>query len=410
VIEPDPIRAAQMFGDRLMVLTGENDSRLTYERARAAAARLVLANCEDTTNTNITLTVREVAPQVAIVAIVEDEDAIDILQLSGASSVLALKHQLGAYLASRIETGRLEAHVVGEFRRLQIAELPARDTPFVGKIVRDTKLRQQAGVSIVGFWERGRLRPAYPETMIQPDTVLVVAGTASQIGALNMLLPDGGDTSQPVLVIGAGKVGQAAVGTLKRKALKVHVIDRSESALAPVAAVVDGMFAGDAADGDLLRRAGIMQARSVLLTTNDDAMNIYLAVYCRRLNKDLRIISRITHERNLEAIHRAGADFVLSYTTLGIEGVLSLLRGHPPLVLGEGVELFFVRVPASLAGRPLKESAIGSHSGLSVVAVQEGDVLTAPLTGETILPAGADLVVLGSNEQRARFEEEFGRG
>jgi Trk K+ transport system NAD-binding subunit len=409
VIEPDPVRAAQMFGDRLHVLTGENDSRLTYERARAAAARLVLANCEDTTNTNITLTVREVAPQVAIVAIVEDEDAVDILQLSGASSVLPLKHQLGAYLAGRIETGRPEAHVVGEFRRLQIAELPARDTPFVGKSVRETKLRQQAGVSIVGFWERGKLRPAYPETLIQPDTVLVVAGTASQIGGLNALLPDGGDTSHPVLVIGAGKVGQAAVGTLKKKGLTVHVIDRAESALAPVAALVDAVFPGDAADGDLLRRAGIMQARSVLLTTNDDAMNIYLAVYCRRLNKDLRIISRITHERNLEAIHRAGADFVLSYTTLGIDGVLSLLRGHPPLVLGEGVELFFVRVPASLAGRPLKDSAIGSHSGLSVVAVQEGDVLTAPLTAETVLPAGADLIVLGSHEQRERFEQEFGR-
>jgi Trk K+ transport system NAD-binding subunit len=409
VIEPDPIRAAQMFGDRLMVLTGENDSRVTYERARAAAARLVLANCEDTTNTNITLTVREVAPEVGVVAIVEEEDAIDILRLSGATSVLALKHQLGAYLAGRIETGRPEAHVVGEFRRLQIAELPARDTPFVGKIVRDTKLRQQAGVSIVGFWERGKLRPAYPETLIQPDTVLVVAGTDSQIGALNALLPDGGDTSHPVLVIGAGKVGQAAVATLKRKGLKVHVIDRTESVLAPVAQVVDGVFAGDAADGDLLRRAGIMEARSVLLTTNDDAMNIYLAVFCRRLNKDLRIVSRITHERNLEAIHRAGADFVLSYTTLGIEGVMSLLRGHPPLVLGEGVELFFVRVPATLAGRPLKDSAIGSHSGLSVIAVQEGDVITAPLTGETVLPAGADLIVLGSNEQRARFEEEFGR-
>ena len=53
---------------------------------------------------------------------------------------------------------------------------------------------------------------------------------------------------------------------------------------------------------------------SVLLTTNDDAMNIYLAIYCRRLNPGLRIVSRITHERNVEAIHRAGADFVLQRT------------------------------------------------------------------------------------------------
>ena len=409
VIEPDPGRAGQLFGDRISVLAGENDNRLTYERAAASVARMVLANCEDTTNTNITLTVREVAPDVNIVAIVEEQDSVDILQLSGATSVLALKHQLGDYLANRIETGRPEAHVVGEFRRLQIAELPARDTPFSGKSVRETKLRQQTGLSVVGFWERGKLRPAYPETQIRGDSVLVVAGTAPQIAALNALLPDASDTSTPVLVIGAGKVGHAAARALKRKGLRVHAIDRTESALASLAGEVDAVFAGDAADRQLLDRAGILRARSVLLTTNEDAMNIYLAVYCRRLNRNLRIVSRITHERNLEAIHRAGADFVLSYTTLGIEAVLSVLRGHPPVLLGEGVELFFVRVPPSLAGRPLSDSGIGSRTGLSVVAVQQGDSLSAPLTSETLLPAGADLIMLGSHDQRARFEDAFGR-
>jgi Trk K+ transport system NAD-binding subunit len=108
--------------------------------------------------------------------------------------------------------------------------------------------------------------------------------------------------------------------------------------LARLASGVEGVFAGDAADRRVLEGAGILKARSVLLTTNEDAMNIYLAVYCRRLNARLRIVSRITHERNLEAIHRAGADFVLSYTTLGIEAVMSLLRGYPPVLLGEGVE------------------------------------------------------------------------
>ena len=77
-------------------------------------------------------------------------------------------------------------------------------------------------------------------------------------------------------------------------------------------------------------------------------MNIYLAVFCRRPNHDLRIVSGITHDRNLEAIHRACADFVLSYTTLGIEAAMSVVRGHPPVLFGEGVELFFVPVPASL--------------------------------------------------------------
>ena len=47
-----------------------------------ADARLIVANCEDTVNTNITLTVREVAPTVHIAAIVEEEDSVDILRVS----------------------------------------------------------------------------------------------------------------------------------------------------------------------------------------------------------------------------------------------------------------------------------------------------------------------------------------
>ena len=100
-----------------------------------------------------------------------------------------------------MDAGRRQAHVVGEFRELQIAELPARDTPYLGKTVRDTGLRQQAGVSVVGFWERGKLKPAFPDTEIRADSVLVVAGTSAQIGALNELVPDRTDDHAPVLVI-----------------------------------------------------------------------------------------------------------------------------------------------------------------------------------------------------------------
>src|SRR5688572_14434326 len=80
VLEPDHARAAQLVGDRVSVIAGENDARATYERLEIDAAQLVLANCEDTANTNITLTVREIAPQVPIAAIAETEDAIEILQ------------------------------------------------------------------------------------------------------------------------------------------------------------------------------------------------------------------------------------------------------------------------------------------------------------------------------------------
>ena len=408
VIEPDPLKSARMVGEGVRVIRGENDSRKTYEAARASAARLVLANCEDTVNTNITLTTREVAPEVTIAAIAEEEDSIDILQLAGATTVLPLKSQLGEYLANRVAAGRAEAHVIGALGDLQIAEVPARDTPFAGKTVRDTHLRQVTGLNLVGFWERGRLRPAYPYSEIKRDGVIVVTGTKGQIDALNRIVGTS-SASSVVVIIGAGKVGQAAARALQRKGLTVHAVDRTTQALDTLQGFVDQAYAGDAADRLLLQKAGINEAASVLLTTNDDAMNIYLAVYCRRLNPNLRIVSRITHERNVEAIHRAGADFVLSYTTLGVESILALLRGGEPVLVGEGVELFTIPVPERLANRALRDSAIGSDTGLSVVALRIGDRMITQLTGETVLPAGADLLMLGNRDQRRTFAENFER-
>ena len=409
VIEPDPVTAARMIGEGITVVTGDNDSSDTYRRMRAPGARLLLANCEDTTNTNITITAREVAPQLPIAAIAEEEDSIDVLELSGATTVLPLKHQLGEYLANRADTGG-HVHVIGAYHELRIAELPARDTPLAGQTVRNTHLRERTGVSVIGVWERGKLRPAYPESVIQADGVIVLAGTEAQFAALDALLPRDADRLKPVLIIGAGKVGYAAARALKRKGAQVHALDRNDAVLAPLAELEVVRFAGDAADRRDLERAGIHRVSTVLLTTNDDAMNIYLAVYCRRLNPAVRIVSRVTHERNIEAIHRAGADFVLSYATLGVESAMSLLRGYELVVLGEGVELFSIPVPLSLQGRRLADSGIGSGTGMSVIALDRAGTLVTPLTGQTRLDEGAALILLGSLEQRRKFAERFEGG
>ena len=155
-------------------------------------------------------------------------------------------------------------------------------------------------------------------------------------------------------------------------------------------------------------RAGLQNAPSVLLTTNDDAMNVYLSVYCRRLKPDLRIVSRITHERNLEAIHRAGADFVLSYSTLGVEAVFSVLQGHELVILGEGVDLFTVDLPPSLQGKTLAETGIGSRTGLSVVAVSQNGQMVSRMQASMRLEPGTELIMLGSVKQRQAFADVYG--
>ena len=197
-----------MIGEGISVITGDNDSSADVS---AHAALLVRACCWPTAKTRPTPTSRSrrarSPPDLPIAAIVEEEDSIDVLQLSGATHVLPLKQQLGEYLANRADTGAATRTSSARYRGLQIAELPARDTILAGRTVRDTRLREKTGVSVVGLWERGKLRPAFPDSVIQPSGVVVLAGTDAQIAALNAMMPGDGRTPPPVLIIGAGKVG-----------------------------------------------------------------------------------------------------------------------------------------------------------------------------------------------------------
>ena len=407
VIEPDPATAAHLLSEGISVITGELDSRTTYEGLQVQQARLLLANREDTTNANITLTVREASRDVPIVGIVEHEDSTDILELSGCNHVLPLKVRLGEYLANRVSAGLGNADVIGTVTGLQVAEFSARDTPFAGLAVRETRLRERTGLNVVGIWHRGRLTPAFPQTTITSESIVVVVGTPAQLATLDSLLETRPRSEAPTLVIGAGTVGSAATRALKRKGIAVHVLERDPQAQERMS-VADQVFVGDASDREALMKAGLADAPSVLLTTSDDAVNVFLAVYCRRLKPDLRIVSRITYNRNLEAIHRAGADFALSYSSLGAEAVVSLLEGRELVILEENVDLFSVQLPPSLENKTLAESGIGSRTGLSVVAVQQDGQLVTNLRASMQLEAGAQLMMLGSVQQRRAFTDSFG--
>ena len=124
VIEPDPVKAVQMHIDGVPVVTGGVEDRATYEALEVAHARLVVANCADTINTNITLTIRDLSPQVPIAALAERKQSIDLLELSGSNHVMPLKLQLGEHLANRANAGHLHCHVVGRMGDLLIAEFP----------------------------------------------------------------------------------------------------------------------------------------------------------------------------------------------------------------------------------------------------------------------------------------------
>ena len=407
VIEPDADLAMRMQDVGVPVFMGEIDSVETYRAAGAARARLVLANASDTVNSNIVLTVRELSDSVPVVALAEVEDSIDVLELSGATHVLPLIHQLGEHLANRVSAGTSRANVIGKFHHLLLAEFPVHDTPFQGRTIRDTRLREFIGATIVGVWERGRFHPARPDLELSPLSVPVVIGTSEEISELDEVLVIYDANPNPVLIVGGGKVGRAAAAALKRREIPVHIVERNPELEPQIASIPDRLFLGDAADRRVLDAAGIAETPCVLLTTHDDAMNVYLTVYCRRLNPDARILTRVTHERNVEAIQRAGADFVLSYASLGVQTVYSIVQGRELVVLGEGVDLFYVPLPQSLADKTLANAGIGARTGLNVIGVQKDGQFVTNLPPDQRLVKGSTLVALGSAEQRERFSAVY---
>ena len=407
VIEPDPVKAVQLHIDGVPVVTGGVEDRATYEALQVEHARMVVANCADTINTNITLTIRDLSSQVPIAAVAEHERSIDLLELTGSNHVLPLKLQLGEHLANRVSAGHTHCHVVGRMGDFLLAEFPVHNTPLVGRPLKEVQLRETFGLNVVAVWERGRMVQVTPDTILVDGSFPVVMGSEEQITSLDTYLVIYNTNFNPVLVIGGGKVGCAATQTLRSRGVTVHMIEREVTLRRSLEGVADKLFIGNAADRGLLMGAGLADAPSVLLTTNDDAMNIYLAVYYRRLNPDLRVISRITHERNIEAIHRAGADFVLSYSSLGAEAVMSLLQHRESVILGEGFDLFYVPMPASLAGKHLAASHIRARAGLNVLALRLPDGGIVPATASTVLEPDCELVMLGSESQRQSFTEEF---
>jgi len=407
VIEPDPDVAIRRQDAGLPVVSGDIDSVETYRRIGGDRARLVLANASDTVNSNIVLTVRELSKSVPIAAVAELEDSIDILELSGATHVLPLKQRLGEHLANRVSAGTARANVIGRFHDLELAEFAVHNTPLQGKTIRDTRLREHTGVTIVGVWEGGTLVPARADLTLTPLSVPVVTGSPRQIAELNEILVIYDANPNPVVIIGGGKVGRAAARALLRREIPVRVVERNPDLRPKLEDITDRYVIGDAADRRVIDAAGIADAPSVLLTTHDDAVNIYLTVYCRRLNPEARVITRLTHERNVQAIRRAGVDFVLSYASLGVQSVISLVQGRELIVLGEGVDVFYVPLPPALAGKTLAEAEIGAHTGLNVIAIQEDGRMVTELPPDRPLTGGATLVALGSAEQRERFEDVY---
>jgi Trk K+ transport system NAD-binding subunit len=403
ILAPEANQALELVDRGYQAVVGEYDDPQTYQRLRAEKAAMIAVLSDDLKNTNISYTIREVAPDVIIAANADYEESVDILELAGVSHVYQFMRMLGEMLANRILITGSSSNVIGSFNNLHIAEASARSTPLVGQRIIDCGLRECTGMNIVAIWEKGRIEPPEPDTVIGPKTVLILAGTREQLDAYDEFSGKTQPLSAPVLILGGGRVGLAAAKTLDRLGIEYRIVEKNAKVVRQ-----DKRFVhGNASDRDVLNEAGIREAPSVFVTTHNDDLNIYLTIYCRRLRPEVQIISRATMERNINVMHKAGADLVMSHSTLVANTVINLLSPGKVLTLTEGLNIFRVQVHPALVGKPLAESGIRQQTGCSVIAVARGEELDINPDPQKSLTSDESLLIIGDAEAERRYLEMF---
>ncbi len=397
--------ALRLHDSGLKVVLGDLDNPEVYRRLQVERAAMVATTASDPVNTHVAFTVRELAAKVPIIATADDPASVDILELAGCSFVLQLAEMLGQSLARRTHGSDSRAHVIGRYGQLLIAETTATDTPMVGKTLQEIGLRRELGLTVVGVWERGEFKTALPGTTVGANTVLVLAGLQEQLQRYNELYRIYRYSETPTVIIGGGRVGTATAGALAERGLGYRIVEQNpELVREPEKSVL-----GDAADLTVLEKAGIEKAPAAIITTHDDDMNVYLTIYCRRLRPDIQIISRAALERNIPTLHRAGADFVVSYASMGANAIFNFLERGDTLMVAEGLDVFKLKMPASLAGKTIAESSIRRKTGCTVIALDLNGTVQGNPDPTKPLPTEAEMIVIGSKEGESRFLATFVR-
>ena len=399
--------AIALFEQGIPVMQGGIDDSETYLKARVNKAAMVVALKGDLKNTNIAATVRYIATNVPITSSATNENAEDILQLAGSDNVFNYTSLLGEAMARRVFAGNLESNIIASFEDLHIAEAQAGGTMLVGKSLRQLNFRSWLGLNVVGIWQGSEFMSAHPDVVIDDGAVLLLAGTKPQLARFDEEIKPASaraPVQHPVLIIGGGKVGQSVAANMEGRGIPFRLLDKN-------AAVVkqgdEHFILGDAEDINSLREAGIEEAHSIVITTHDDDLNIYLTLYCRKLRPEVQIVSRCNLSRNIKSIYGAGANLVMAISSMASNSIVNLLSPDQVYMLTEGLNIFRRPMPESLVGKTLRDSNIRQDTQCNVVAMRRNDKMMVNQEPDDPFQAGDEIVLIGAVEAEKKFLDKY---
>jgi voltage-gated potassium channel len=217
-----------------------------------------------------------------------------------------------------------------------------------------------------------------------------------------------------IIIAGLGRVGKQAATELHEAKIPFVIVDPGGDALHYANQHGYLLVGGDATDDGVMDRAGIRRANGLIVTTSDDASNLYIVLSARLVKPDLFIVSRAVDDASIPKLVRAGANRAISPYAIGGRRLAHLIlsptvvdffdtvikRGDESLNL-EGIK---VHSGAKAIGQTLASLNVSQRTGASVLVILRGNRVLPNPDPEMSLHAGDQLLALGTSVQLESLE------
>ena len=202
-----------------------------------------------------------------------------------------------------------------------------------------------------------------------------------------------------IIVVGCGRAGSALAYQLYIKGHQVTVIDQDASAFDNLPADFQGrLVQGDVLTRNVLQRAEIESADSLVAVTNSDSLNVLLAHIARTEYQIPRVVAG-NYDPRQRPLQEAFGLPVVSSASWGAQRIEELLSDAPlqPIFLESNAvfAIYQLKVPESWSGRLLQE-LLPEDRGKAFALTRAGRPV--PVSGSLSLETG-DLIYLSVNSE-----------
>lgn len=392
VIVDSEEEAIELVEEDISVIRGNPTSAESFANAGVDDATAVIVDTADRHAASVILAVRDLNESVRTIVLVENLANERHLRYAGADRVLTPRHLLGQRIAERITTEisptRTDSITLGhEFSILELTVF--EQSPINCESIDSIESMTTGSITIIGLWTGGDFRTSpEPDTVVDENTVLLVAGNESDVRELERETYRGRDVEPTVIIAGYGIVGSTVLDELRPVAVDCTVVDIEDGE--------DVDVVGDVTNEETLDRVGLDEATVFVVTIADDEQAILSVLLANQLASDLDIIVRTNHDANETKVRRAGADYVLSLPEMSGR-VLAEEVLHDDL-LSYSRQLKPVRLEAGpFAGQQLENTAIAETNCLLIAVERDGELITN-LSGEFEIQAEDSLLVIGRDD------------